>query len=163
MSWYHNTLFVLTADHTGPIADERYKTDVSRFAIPIIYFQPSDSTLVGINDSTITQQIDIFPSVLNYLRFTGKFVSFGKSVFDKKAERFAINFLNGVYQIIKGDYVLLFDGEKTIGLYNFKSDKSLKMNLQSKHPEIVSEYEKQIKAIIQQYNNRLINNKVSEE
>ena len=65
-SWYANTLFVITADHTGPANSPYYQTSKGIFEIPIIYYCPSDSTLRGIN-TNVTQQGDILPSILDFL------------------------------------------------------------------------------------------------
>ena len=58
------------------------------------------------------------------------------------------------------DYLLNFNGEKTVGLYNFKTDKLLTNDLKNSETEIVGQMENKMKAIIQQYNNRMIDNKL---
>jgi len=70
--WYKNTLFVLTADHSLPSNDHReYITSTGLFSIPVIFHQPN-SNLVGM-DSTLVQQIDIFPTVMGYLKYDAPF------------------------------------------------------------------------------------------
>ncbi len=59
-----------------------------------------------------------------------------------------------------GDYLLNFNGEKTVGLYNFKTDKLLTNDLKNSKDEIVGQMEKKMKAVIQQYNNRMIDNRL---
>jgi hypothetical protein len=54
------------------------------------------------------------------------------------------------------DYLLQFDGQKPIALYNFKTDTFLSNNVMSKNPEVEIKMENKIKAFIQQYNKRLI-------
>ena len=61
------------------------------------------------------------------------------------------------YNLCRGE-LLSFNGEKTVGLYDFVHDKMLKENLLKAKPEVVNQMEIQMKAIIQQYNNRLIEN-----
>jgi phosphoglycerol transferase MdoB-like AlkP superfamily enzyme len=159
-NWYKNTLFVITADHTAQAYHPFYKTRLGMFAIPIIFYQPADSTLIGF-DSTVCQQIDIMPSVLEYLNYNGKIYSFGISVFSQKADHFAINYINSVYQLISGDYNFLFDGQKGIGFYKYTTDSELKVNLiQSKAPSILFN-ENKIKAIIQTYRDALVTNHMS--
>ncbi len=160
--WYKNTLFVITADHASQNYLKKYNTSVGNYAIPIIYFCPSDSTLTGI-DSTVTQQADIMPTVLNYLNFKGKFISYGNDVFNNKDNSFAFNFLNNTFQLISGDYVLQFSNNKSIALYNYEKDNSLSENLLSKNKIIAAEFENKIKAIIQDYNYRMIHNKLIAE
>jgi hypothetical protein len=47
---------------------------------------------------------------------------------------------------------------KPVGLYNYKNDLFLENNLAGKEPELEKEMEEKMKAIIQSYNSRLIDN-----
>ena len=69
-------------------------------------------------------------------------------------ETYAVNYLDGIYQFFKGDYMLQFDGEKTVAMYAFKTDVLLKENLVGKVPQQES-MEKELKAMIQQYMERM--------
>jgi len=159
MPWYNNTLFVISADHTSEAWLPQYRNRVGEFRIPILFFKPG-SDLKGIKDKVV-QQTDILPSVLDYLHYKGKFVAFGHSVFDSTATRFNVTFLNDSYQIIRGDYAMQFDGKSIRALYNYKSDPLLKLNLLQNEPNRSKEMESFLKAVIQQYNNRMINNKLT--
>ncbi len=157
--WYKNTLFVVTADHTSsePTA-EKYKTNVGKFRIPILFFDPSNPNLIGKNYKNL-QQIDIMPSVLDYLNINTKMVTFGKSYLSYKD--FIVYFLDNVYHYISGNYYFAFDGKKAIGLYNFKNDELLKNNLlQTENTKAIA-MEKFIKAYIQSFNERMIGNKLT--
>ncbi len=162
MPWYSNTLFVITADHTAEAISSYYKNKVGIYAIPFIYFHPADSNLTGISH-TITQQTDIMPSVLDYLNYDKKFVAFGNSVFDNTSKHFAVNYINGVFQIIENNYSLSFAGDKSIELYNLRTDSLLKNNILHSSPEIALKLENQLKAIIQCYYNGLISNQLTIE
>lgn len=180
MPWFNNTLFIISADHTGhaishtenqdaenedeklsPYLVDFYKNTVGKYAIPILFYYPGDS-LVGINESTI-QQNDLMPSILDFLKYNKPFVAFGQSVFDKNARRVAVQFVNENYQVIKGDYNLLFDGKKAVSLYHFRNDPIEKNNLVKKDTTRVDELETIIKAIAQQFRHRLINNQLYPE
>jgi phosphoglycerol transferase MdoB-like AlkP superfamily enzyme len=155
MPWFKNTLFVITADHTS--ADsyfQEYQTNAGIFSIPIVFYKPG-SDLKGMEDRLV-QQNDIMPTVLNYLNFDKDYVAFGNDAFDKTIDPFVVNYNNGVYQIFMDDYLLQFDGQKPIALYNFKTDTFLSNNVMSKNPEVEIKMENKIKAFIQQYNKRLI-------
>ncbi len=158
MPWFNNTLFVLCADHTGVSTDPFYTNKVGNYAIPIIYYMPN-STLKG-RDSTTTQQIDIMPSVLDYLNYPSPYFSFGNSVFDTTVQHFAVTYNNNVYQFMQNDYVLQFDGDKASDLYNYKNDSLLKNDLLAKETGIAKKMENTIKAVIQTYQQSLINNKM---
>ncbi len=155
-TWYKNTLFVLTADHTGVSTDPFYSNNIGNFAIPIIYFKP-ESNLTG-RDSTLTQQIDIMPSVLDYLHYPRTYFSFGKSVFDTTQSHFALTFNNGIFHFIKNDYALEFDGNKAVNLYHYTTDSLFADNLLQSKTDVTKEMDKEIKAIIQSYQQHLIKN-----
>ncbi len=158
--WFDNTLFVITADHSSQNYLKKYSSIVGKFAIPVIYYCPSDTTLVGI-DSTVTQQADIMPTILNYLNYNGSFVSFGNDALNKSSNNFAINYLNNTYQLISDDYIIQFSKDKSIALYNYEEDFTLSKNLLEGKPQIKNRLERKIKAFIQQYNYRMIHNKLT--
>jgi len=176
-NWFGNTIFILTADHPAQTVDRNnnlslndndrlkpnlikyYKNSTGRFAIPILYYVPADSLLIKLNNTT-TQQTDIMPSVLQYLKYNKSFISFGSSIFDSTAEHISVEFVNNLYQITKGDYSLIFDGEKSLSLFNNKLDPANKNNLLASKQKIKNNLERILKSIIQQYNYRLVNNKL---
>ena len=56
------------------------------------------------------------------------------------------------------DHILEMIDNKPVGLYNFKKDIFLGNNLIDKEPEIEKMMEEKLKAVIQTYNSRLIDN-----
>jgi len=158
--WFDNTLFVITADHAGPSTDIFYSNNAGSFEVPIIFYR-HNSSLKGVNHKT-TEQIDIMPSVLNYLNYESTYFSFGNNALDSTQTGFAVNYINDVYQLFQGDYLLQFDGNKTIAFYNFKTDSLLKNNFLGKEAEKQKEMETKLKAIVQTYNHAMINNKMTE-
>jgi phosphoglycerol transferase MdoB-like AlkP superfamily enzyme len=159
LRWYKNTLFVITADHVS--SNVLFKDGYSlrdRYSIPILFFDPSGEIKPGL-DSLIASQIDIMPTVLASLGYPKKFVSFGRDVLNDKTKPRTWNVTDDVYNFYQGDYILRFDGTKSIGLFNFKTDPPLQNNLLGQEAELASSMETQIKAIIQQYNNRMIDKK----
>jgi len=158
MPWFNNTLFVLSADHTGISDDAYYTNDIGNYSIPIIYYMPN-SQLKGF-DSTITQQIDIMPSVLDFMNYPSPYFAFGNSVFDKHKQHFALTFRSDLFHLIENNYILQFDGDKATDLYHYTTDSLLKDNLYNKEPEVSASMENKIKAIIQTYQQSLINNKM---
>ena len=79
----------------------------------------------------------------------------------KDEDTWAVNYLNGIYQYVKGDWLLQFDGKKSKALYRFRTDLLLKDNLLSKEPKIAADMERQVKAIIQSYMTRMVNNQLT--
>lgn len=158
--WYKNTLFVITSDHTNLSDHSYYQTDLGGFCSPIIFFDPSGDMKPGMRNA-IAQQIDIMPTVLSYLGYDRPYVAFGCDLLTTTDEdTWAVNYLNGIYQYIKGDWLLQFDGHKAKALYRFRTDLLLKENLLSKEPKIAADMERQVKAIIQSYMTRMVNNQL---
>lgn len=160
MPWFDNTIFVITADHTNQVYYPEYKTSLGLFKVPIIYFAPSDSTLIGI-DSTVTQQIDIFPTIVDYVGVKDDYIAFGQNVLDSTSRHFAVNFLDpNIFQVTEGDYVLGFDGQKVIYMYNFKTDQLQEHDLKGKGLPEEEKLENLAKAIMQEFADRVIDNKM---
>lgn len=151
--WFKNTLFVITADHTNETNIPFYQTDYGSFAVPIIFYDPG-AGLTG-RDPGLAQQTDIMPTVLSYLNYDKPFIAFGSDLLHTPTEeRFVVNYLNGVYQYFKGDYVLQFDDSEVKAVYDLKKDPFQKHNLSGR---ILSQkdMEKELKAVIQQYMKRM--------
>lgn len=61
---------------------------------------------------------------------------------------------------MKGDYLLQWDGQKTKAMYRFRTDLLLKNNVADKEPKVRQEMERQVKAIIQSYMERMTQNRL---
>jgi len=157
--WYKNTLFVFTADHCSSdiIFDESRKTP-GLFSVPVFFFKPDNSLADMVPE--IIQQADIMPSILGYLHYDEPYFAFGRDSFREKTTPMAFNYRD-TYNLFMGDYLLNFNGEQTVGLYNFQADKMLTNDLRNTKQEVVFEMENKMKAIIQQYNNRMVDNKLT--
>lgn len=161
-NWFDNTIFVITADHSNQTNSARYKTSSGFFEVPIIFYSPDaeEPFTPGIDSCSIAQQIDIMPTLLDYLGYDKEYVAFGKSLLSTPADStFAVNYINDVYQYYKGDYMLQFDGQKSIALYNVRNDRLLTENLVGKVPQ-QQQMEREVKAIIQQYMTRMLNDRL---
>jgi len=161
MPWFENTLFVITADHTSENYYPQYQTMLGNYSIPIVFYRPNSE--LKCFTKQIAQQIDIMPSVLSFLNFDKDYIAFGKDLFNEQTDNFAVSYLNENYQIIKGDNVLSFNGKESVSLHNYKLDNLLKNNLIEKEDSVRNEMETFLKAIIQQYNDRIINNNLTND
>ena len=161
--WYQNTIFVLVADHTNQASHDVYKTDLGLYSIPIIFFTPDGSLAPKHDEVTIAQQTDITPTLLHYLGYSKPYLAFGNDLLatgnDKVGNTWAFSYNAGIYQLVKGDLLLQFNGEKTTAVYRFKTDPLLKENLVGKLPE-QQEMELFLKALIQQYMSRMNENRL---
>jgi hypothetical protein len=155
--WYENTLFIITADHTGagsvPVPGSRYM----EYQIPLFFYHPKAKVCKNLGTM---QQIEIMPTLFSYLNINEPLFSYGNNVFDKTYIPFTINYLSGVYQIGIHDFVLQFDGEKSIGFFDIKKDIMMQNNLLNEFPDLETLYELKLKAIIQSYTTRMVKNKL---
>jgi phosphoglycerol transferase MdoB-like AlkP superfamily enzyme len=158
--WYANTLFVITADHSNHPLHEHYATSVGQMSIPVIYFAP-DGSLSGIRNA-VTQQTDIMPTLLSILNYDKPYIAFGADALDTAVRiNPVINYISGVYQVFYDKYVMLHDGERPLGLYDLDSDRLLKNNMLAQDTtQIVRKLELNLKAFVQQYNNRMVENRM---
>jgi phosphoglycerol transferase MdoB-like AlkP superfamily enzyme len=160
--WFKNTLFVITADHaSAEIQYPQYNTAWGYFSVPLIFYEPGQGS-IEMKDELV-QQVDILPSILSHLGYDQPYVSFGRDVFNTSERAFAFNYLNNTYQFFQGSYLLQFDGQKSIGLYDFKADPFLKENEINSQIDTVSAMETRLRALIQQYNNRMVDNNLTKE
>ena len=161
--WFKNTIFVLTSDHTNLTDHAYYQTDLGGYCSPIIIDEPGRQPEM---QDKIAQQIDILPTVLGMLHYQKPYFAFGIDVLNTPAEdTWAVNYLFGTYQYVKHGHVLQFDGQKTKALYSLQ-DSLMQHNLLLKskaeadsslftHHSSFSEMERELKAIIQQYMERM--------
>ena len=155
--WFNNTIFVLTSDHTNMSDHAEYQSDLGGFCSPIIIFDPSQPE--GKTEDKIAQQIDILPTILGMLGYSKTFLAFGIDVLNTPAEdTWAVNYLNGIYQYVKYGYVLQFDGQQTKAVYRLE-DRLMKNNLKGK-TDVETKMERELKAIIQQYMERMKYNRL---
>ena len=158
MDWFDNTLFVFSSDHTSEGASPFYNNSLGQYSIPIAFYAPSDSLLPKRSAKLPVQQTDIFPSVLHYLGITDTVLCFGRSVFNNEEAPFALNYYNQITQVLDSNYLFQIENETALSLYAYKQDSLLKNNLLK-----TEDYGKLLnfhRAFEQQYNNRMIENRL---
>lgn len=149
--WYNNTLFVITADHSSVIYRSEYLNGYGLFSIPILFFHPGDKSLSGVSER-VFGQTDITPSILGYLNYDKPYFSFGKDIFNEEdSSNYVVNFYDPLFQIYKDSLLLQYDGDKSVGLYNYMKDKTLQNNLIGGYPTEENLMESTVKAAIQTY------------
>jgi phosphoglycerol transferase MdoB-like AlkP superfamily enzyme len=157
--WFGNTLFVLTADHTNESIHPEFQNNFGSYCVPIIFFRPG-SDLHGVKNR-IAQQIDIMPSILSFLNYDEDFIAFGNDLFNDSYESFAYNTAGSTYHLYMKDHILEMMDNKPLGLFNYKSDRFLEKNLLGTETEIQKQMTDKLKAIIQSYNSRLLDNNMT--
>jgi len=159
MPWFQDALFVITADHTSEARQPFYQNRVGQYCIPIVFYQPG-SSLTG-RKKIIAQQTDIMPTILDMLHYQKPFLAFGGSLLREKEPRFDLSYLNGNYQLIYDGYAYQSDIYSVEELYNFVNDSLLTKNVAKLEKKNLTESDRLLRAIIQQYNNRMLDNKLT--
>jgi phosphoglycerol transferase MdoB-like AlkP superfamily enzyme len=155
--WFKNTIFVLTSDHTNMSDHDYYQTDLGGFCSPIIIYEPGREPAM---QDKIAQQIDILPTLMGLLHYPKPYFAFGIDVLNTQAEdTWAVNYLNGIYQYVKYGHVLQFDGQQTKAVYAL-TDSLMQHNQQGKLPQ-QQRMERELKAIIQQYMERMTQDRLA--
>ena len=164
--WFKNTIFVLTSDHTNLSDHAYYQTDLGGFCSPIIIYEPGNEERQPEIQDKIAQQIDILPTLMGMLNYPKPYFGFGIDVLNtEKEDTWAVNYLNGIYQYVKHGYVLQFDGERTKAMYEL-GDSLMERNVMKelenyKIKELKEEMEQEVKAIVQQYMERMTEDRLT--
>jgi hypothetical protein len=107
------------------------------------------------------QDVDILPSVIDYLHLACNYTSFGKSVFAGDSIRYSFNYLNGIFHIEDNQYHLDFDGNNSISMFDYRNDSLFTTNLLGTLPKEQQSLEDHLKAVIETYDDAMINNKLT--
>ena len=158
-SWFENTVFIFTSDHTNQSYYKDYQTTVNRFATPLLIYK-KNSDFKGV-DNSLVSHLDIYPTVAELVGYKKPFRSWGRSLLSSKNEPpFTINYFGGgAYLSMDENFICVYDGNKAIGFYNF-SDLNLEENLIQNKNQNMMRLEKKTGLFLQDYFNRIINNKM---
>ena len=162
--WFDHTLFVITADHTNELETPEYTNAKGLYEIPIALYDPLSGWGCRIN--RIISQADIMPTVLNYIGYDEAYFAFGVDVLGKEGREhpYAVCYNAPLYQIFSDSLLVQFDGEKVVAVYDYRKDKELKANIAGTiAPERIAPMVDYLKAYIQQYIHRMINNEMRVE
>lgn len=157
-SWYNNTLFVFVADHTSLTNHPAYDCIEGHSTIPIIFFDPQGKLQDEVKDYVV-QQADIFPTLLYLIGDTTPVLSYGHNILDKESEHYALNFLFDHYILFHKEITVMMDVDgnvrthKPAPLLQTESENSLDPS-----DGIRAKYINLLRAIVQDYNNRVLSN-----
>lgn len=147
-TWYANTLFVITADHTSDSENPAYQTTLGRFEIPFIMFAPSDTTLKGKRNNVVQQSL-IMPTILDYIGYSKPYFSLSPSALDKKS--FAVFYSSGTYLLAKNYLVVAMTPNMGNALYDLRNDKSLNQDISHLYPKEKEKMQELLKAYLQNF------------
>ena len=156
-SWFENTIFIFTSDHTNQSYFKYYQSTVNRFATPLLIYQ-KNSDFKG-TDNRLASHLDIYPTVAELIGFNRPFRSWGRSLLSSKNESpFTINYFGGgAYLSIDENFICVYDGNKAIGFYNL-FDLNLEENLIQNKNQDMHRLELKTGLFLQDYFNRIISN-----
>ena len=161
--WFQNTIFAFVNDHPNQVYYDRYQEPITGMGAAIMFYSPNAELVPTKLYSEISQQIDIYPSLVDLMGYQKPFRSWGRSVFaDKPGETPRAFISNSVmYQMMQGNYIYIIDENGQVnGIYR-KDDGALKQNLlhHENNPEIQKGIQ-DLKAFMQDYMDRIINHKL---
>ncbi|MBQ7710610.1 MAG: LTA synthase family protein, partial [Bacteroidales bacterium] len=73
----------------------------------------------------------------------------------------AVNYNNGIYQYVRDSTLLQFDGSRLVGRYNYIADPLLQHNQADRDNPAAVPHLDHLKAIIQSYMQRMIENRLT--
>lgn len=157
-SWYNNTLFIITSDHTQKNLLANFDNELGRFRVPLMFYHPTFSWN-NVSSSQPVQHIDILPSVMDFLGFENKFkILLGESVFKQDDDKTVLLFNDNLYYQISSTFITVWDKHNEIKHYSVK-DLRLESPVELTD-EIRNRLEKKLKASIQYFNQGMWDNRL---
>lgn len=158
--WFEHTLFVILADHTNELRLPEYTNSRGLYEIPIAFYHPQ---LAPEMREEVVSQTDVMPSVLAWLNYDEPYFAFGENVLTQtKQHPYAVCYNAPVYQIFSDSLLVQYDGENVTGVYDYRNDRYVKENLaKTIEPERIAPMLDYLKAFIQQYIHRMVNNELT--
>ena len=160
--WFGRTLFVITADHTNELTLPEYTNARGLYEVPVAFYHPR---LPAERLEQVISQTDIMPSVLNYLGYNESYFAFGEDALTTgKQHPYAVCYNAPVYQIFSDSLLVQFDGERVVSVYDYRADRCLRTNIAAQVPEQrIAPMVNYLKAYIQQYIHRMVNDELTVE
>ena len=144
-SWYENTLFIITGDHSGQGLSPEYNDYDGWYRIPMIVYDPKNEQ--GEVSDLVMQQTDLLPSLIDWLGFDDRMVCFGQSVAQNPRQGWNVYYGNGFYCMVSNNAndpkrhdITVLEGDTEIG-----SPDNLR----------------RLKAVLRQYSRRLIHDQLT--
>ncbi len=158
MPWYQNTLFVITADHSAQPVDTRYKAPSGMYNVPMWLFHPGDDAT---RSDQLFQHADLLPTLLDYLQLSDSCCAFGRSAL-RDGTSFHIAYPGDYYQLTRKGELITFNGTR-FEVFDLESDPLAQHDIanQKESDPVTTENKQFLKALVQQYNNRIIDNRLT--
>lgn len=161
-SWFKDTLFIFTADHTQKNLLPEFNNELGRFRVPILFYHPQYNW-PKVDTEQPVQHIDIVPSIMDFLDLPQKQkILLSESVFKSSNDKSVTLYSDGNYYFVTKKWILSWnESRKNSSKLFISSDVALKNEIiDLSHQEMKSELEKRLKASIQYFNKGLWDNRL---
>ncbi len=158
--WFKNSIIAICADHTSGGFGQYESNPVNEFAIPISFLAVGDTAFNKVQDQSISQ-IDMYPTVLDYLGYNKPFVSLGISALSSKNHATVQFAGNGIFHAFDYPYLLEFDdnSKKVTKLWLYNENRTVKeITVDDSNKQKVTELTDLVKAHIQVFSYRINKN-----
>ena len=158
--WFDSTIFVIVGDHVNPEHRyDNYLNGYGQYQIVTAFYAPS--IIKPLRTNIMAQQTDIGVSLIAALGYNDSIFSFGRNVFDSLQKPCFSSYLNNIYQYSDGKHMLQSDGNNITAVFDLDEDPCLNENLYKVgEEEQWDQLNNKFRMLLQQYNNRMINNKL---
>ena len=155
-SWFENTLFIITADHTYyGTRNNFYDT----FHIPLLIFAPK--ILQPQRIEGIGSHVDILPTIIDILRFGTVHASIGTSLLDTTKQHYAVVKYGPYFVIFENRYIFMSKLDNDKELYEYaKPLPECNANIVDQFPLLADSLKDKLYSYLQCVTNALANNKV---
>ena len=97
--WFKNTVFIFTADHTGPRL-EPDSTFSAQFEIPLIIYTENTELLKSMDTSQLAQQIDLLPTIFDTVGVKPRLINHLARSLWQPGQKIIPLYLDGTSQIL---------------------------------------------------------------
>jgi phosphoglycerol transferase MdoB-like AlkP superfamily enzyme len=157
--WFKNSIIAICADHTSGEFGHFQGNAMNHFAIPISFFAPGDTAFNKIQNQSISQ-IDIYPTILDYMGYNKPYVSLGKSALAKQNPSIVFGG-NAVYRIFDYPYILEYDNntQKVFSLIHYDENRVVTyLKIDDSNRAVAERLTSYLKAQIQVFSYRINKN-----
>ncbi len=150
-TWFKNTLFVITADHTSLSGVPFYSNYPGALSIPILFYRADNS--LKQDNKQLFQHISILPKAL-------QLIGFKQPIYNLGNQDMSIFYYSGTYFCCDDSLCYEFRNDNIARIVNYKRDSLLVIDLINKYPQLQTKQETKIKAILQTFTNDLVDDKM---
>ena len=152
-------MIAICADHNSSGFGNFEGNVINEFGIPISFIAVGDTAFNKPQFQSISQ-VDMYPTILDYLGYNKPFVSLGNSAFS--SEHATIQYLgNGIYTIFQFPYALEFDNstQKVNRLMKYHENRTLvNIPMDNTNSSLVDSLTRKVKSYVQVFSCRVNKN-----